>query len=173
MNKLFPISIAVAVALTTLAGLSILLFLVAHPAIGGRMAGNEGWRRFAGSVHHGLVSLRRHPGGVMAVLGTGVAYQATVVFAAFLAARVLDIDHVGLTAVFAFFPAVAILQVLPISLGGLGVREWALVFFLDPLGVPASRAVGLGFLVYGLTLAVSLLGAPSFAVGSRPTRVLT
>ncbi len=166
-------ALAAAVAVITLAGLSLLLYLVAHPSVGGRLAGGAGWRRFAGSVHHGLIGLRRHPGGIVAVLGTGIAYQATVVFAAFLAARVLDIDHVGLTAVFAFFPAVAILQVLPISLGGLGVREWALVFFLHPLHVPASRAVGLGFLVYGMTLAVSLLGAPSFAVGSRPARVLT
>jgi len=62
-------------------------------------------------------------------------------------------------------PAVAIAQVLPISLGGLGVREGAFVLFLGPLGVEASQAVALGLLVYGLNLAVSLLGAPAFAVG--------
>jgi hypothetical protein len=62
-------------------------------------------------------------------------------------------------------PAVAIAQVLPISLGGLGVREGAFVLFLGPLGVATSQAVALGLLVYGLNLAVSLLGAPAFAVG--------
>ena len=65
----------------------------------------------------------------------------------------------------AFMPAVAIAQVLPISVGGLGVREGAFVLFLGPLGVPAGQAVALGLLVYGLNLAVSLLGAPAFAVG--------
>lgn len=165
-------AVALAVDIVTLAGLTLLLVAVAHPGIGGRFAGTDGWRRFAGAIHLGLDRVRRHPGDVAAVLVSGVAYQAMVVLAAFLAARVLDIDHVGLTAVFAFFPAVAILQVLPITVGGLGVREWALVLFLHPLGVPDSRAVGLGLLVYGLTLAVSLLGAPSFAVGA-PRRATT
>jgi uncharacterized membrane protein YbhN (UPF0104 family) len=64
--------------------------------------------------------------------------------------------------------------VVPISLGGLGVREGAFVLFLHPLHVVTGRAVALGLLIYGLNLAVSLLGAPSFAVGSRPTpRVAT
>jgi glycosyltransferase 2 family protein len=49
--------------------------------------------------------------------------------------------------------------------GGLGIREGAFVLFLGPLGVPAGQAVALGLLVYGLNLAVSLLGAPAFAVG--------
>jgi uncharacterized membrane protein YbhN (UPF0104 family) len=57
--------------------------------------------------------------------------------------------------------------VIPISLGGLGVREGAFVLFLGPLGVPTASAVALGLLVYGLNLCVSLLGAPAFAVGGR------
>ena len=68
----------------------------------------------------------------------------------------------------AFFPAVAILQVLPFpTIGGLGVREGALVLFLGPLGVSQAQAIALGLLVYGVNLAVSLLGAPAFAVGRR------
>jgi uncharacterized membrane protein YbhN (UPF0104 family) len=58
-------------------------------------------------------------------------------------------------------------QTVPISLGGLGIREGALVLFLHPLGVPTGRAVALGLLVYALNLTVSLLGAPSFALGGR------
>jgi glycosyltransferase 2 family protein len=57
--------------------------------------------------------------------------------------------------------------VVPISVGGLGVREGALALFLHPLDVPTGRAVALGLLIYGMNLTVSLLGAPSFAMGSR------
>lgn len=159
-------ALAAGIAIGTLVALSAVLFLVAHPQVGGRFAGTAGWRRFGGAIHTGLHQVRRHPGASIGVVATGIAYQATVVFAVFLAARALDIDHIGLTAVFAFFPAVAILQVLPISLGGLGIREWALVFFFRPLEVPDGRAVGLGLLVYALILTVSLLGAPSFAFGA-------
>jgi hypothetical protein len=47
------------------------------------------------------------------------------------------------------------------------VREGAFVIFLGPLGVPAEQAVALGLLLYLLNVAVSLLGAPAFAVGGR------
>jgi uncharacterized membrane protein YbhN (UPF0104 family) len=166
-------ALAVAIAVGTLVLLSLLLVTVAHPRLGGRLTGEEGWRNFAGAVHLGLDRFRRHPSAAVGVLLTGFAYQSAVVFAAFLAARALDLHHVGLTAVFAFFPAVAIAQVLPITIGGLGLREWSLVLFLDPLGVAAGQAVALGLLVYGLNLVVSLLGAPSFAVGGRPVRATT
>ena len=43
--------------------------------------------------------------------------------------------------------------------------------FLGPLGVSAGQAVAVGLIVYALTLAVSLLGAPAFAVGSRSRAV--
>jgi hypothetical protein len=41
------------------------------------------------------------------------------------------------------------------------------VILLHPLGVPTGKAVGIGLLWYGMTLIVSLLGAPAFAVGHR------
>ena len=80
---------------------------------------------------------------------------------------------VGPTALLAFFPAVLIAQVLPISISGLGVREGAFVLFLTPLGVPTQQAIALGLLLYLLNVAVSLLGAPAFAVGGRGPRTVT
>jgi hypothetical protein len=72
-------------------------------------------------------------------------------------------------AVLAFTPAVAMAQVVPISLSGLGIREGMLVLLLhpEPLGVPTGRAIGIGLLWYLTMLLVSLLGAPAFAVGGR------
>ena len=56
-------------------------------------------------------------------------------------------------------------------LNGLGIREGAFVLFLGPLGVAAGQAVAVGLIVYAMTLAVSLLGAPAFAVGGRSRAV--
>jgi hypothetical protein len=67
----------------------------------------------------------------------------------------------------AFMPVVAIAQALPLSIGGLGLREGSLVLLLEPLGVAAGQAVALGLLLYGINMAVSVLGAPAFLVGSR------
>ena len=165
------VGLCLLIALGTLAGLVLLLIAAAHPALGGRLTANDGWRRFTGAVHLGLDRFRRRPALALEVLVVGFAYQLTVMFAAFLAAQALGID-IGWTAVLAFFPVVAIIQVIPVTIGGLGTREGALVLLLGSLGVASADAIALGLLFYGVNLVVSLLGAPAFAVGTRPSRVL-
>ena len=165
------VDLATAVAIGTLVLLVVLVFAAAHPRLGGRLASAEGWRRFTGAVHLGLDRFRRRPGLALEVLTAGFAYQLAVMLAAFLAAKALGIA-VGWTAILAFFPVVAIIQVLPVTIGGLGTREGALVLFLGGLGVSQANAISLGLLFYGVNLVVSLLGAPAFAVGARrPARV--
>ena len=159
-------AVATGLSVVTLLLLSVVVVVAASPRLGGRLAHRAGWQRFVGAIHLGLDRFRRHPGSAVTVLAVGLAYQLVVVAAVFLAARALGLD-VGPTAILAFVPAVAIAQVLPISLGGLGVREGAFVLFLRPLGVTTGQAIALGLLVYGLNLVVSLLGAPAFAVGTR------
>lgn len=84
--------------------------------------------------------------------------------------RALDLP-IPIAAVVAFTPAVLMLQVLPISLSGLGVREGALVLFLNPLlqgtGVPSGRIIAAGLLWYACMLLISVAGAPAFAVGQK------
>jgi uncharacterized protein (TIRG00374 family) len=162
--------VALGVAVGTLALLIGVLAAVASKRIGGRFAAREGWTRFAGAVHLGLARLRKHPSAAANVLVVGFAYQLALVLAALAAAKTLGLPNAaGLTALLAFFPAVLIVQVLPISMSGLGVREGAFVLFLHPLGVAQQDAIALGLLLYLLNLGVSLLGAPAFATGGRTT----
>jgi uncharacterized membrane protein YbhN (UPF0104 family) len=159
--------VALTLAVCTLALLVAVLAAVASDRIGGRFATRAGWRRFAGAVHLGVHRLRSHPGAAANVLAAGFAYQLALVLAAVAAAQALGLRPAGLTALLAFFPAVLIAQVLPISMSGLGVREGAFVLFLGPLGVAKEEAIALGLLLYLLNVAVSLLGAPAFAAGGR------
>lgn len=159
--------VALGMAVATITALGLLLLAVAHQRLGGRFASREGWRSFAGAVHLGLRRFGEHPDAACKVLAVGFAYQLVLVFAAVAAAQSLGIRPAGLTVLLAFFPAVAIAQVLPIGISGLGVREGAFVLFLTPLGVPTQEAIALGLLLYFLNLGVSLLGAPAFAIGNR------
>ena len=159
--------VALALALGTLVLLVGVLAAAGSARIGGRFATNSGWRRFVGAVHLGIERLRSHPGAAANVLVAGFAYQLALVLAAVAAAQALGLRPAGLTALLAFFPAVLIAQVLPISMSGLGVREGAFVLFLGPLGVASDQAIALGLLLYLLNLVVSLLGAPAFATGGR------
>jgi hypothetical protein len=159
--------LAIVLAVATLVLLAALLFLAAHPRLGGRLAGHhQAWLRWLGAVHLGLDRMRRDRSAVVAVLVAGFAYQLTVVLSAFLAGKALGV-HVSFTVFLAFFPVVAIAQVLPISIGGIGLREGALVVFLDHWATH-TQSVTLGLAFYGMNLIVSLLGAPSFALGHRP-----
>jgi uncharacterized protein (TIRG00374 family) len=166
--------LALGISLATLLLLIGVLFAAGHPRIGGRLAQKEGWTRFLGAVHLGIERFRRDPAAAFSVIIVGFAYQLTVVIAAYFAARALGI-RLPPTATLAFIPAVAIVQVLPISIGGLGVREQAFTIFLSPMHIAASTAIALGLLIYALNLSASLLGAPALALGgptsSRSTQL--
>ncbi len=161
--------VALFLSLGALGLLAVLVAAGVSPQLGGRLTHNQGWTRFIGAVHLGMERFRGEPVAVLTVLGVSFAYQLTMVVAAWTVGHALGLN-LGITVLLAFMPAVAMAQVLPISIGGLGLREGALVVFLHPLGVSDGHAIAFGLLVYGLNLAVSLLGAPAFAVGSRPVR---
>jgi glycosyltransferase 2 family protein len=156
--------LALLIAVATLIVLTIILLLSASPKLAGRYVHRANWTRYMGIIHVGIDRMRRDPRDAAAALFAAVVYQLTVVAAVYCA-----VHTIGLTipngAVLAFIPAVAMVQVLPISVGGLGVREGMLALLLHPLGVPTGQAVAVGLLWYAMTLLVSLAGAPAFAIG--------
>jgi len=160
---------ALVVAAGTLLVLGIILFAAGHPAIAGRFASNENWTRFIGAVFQGIDLARRDPRRIGRVLFAAIMYQVTIVASYLLIFRALE-GEVPIAAAFAFVPAVSMLQTIPVSLGGLGVREGALVLFRHGLDVRSSTAAAAGLLWYGCLVLVSMLGAPVLAIGSRSKR---
>src|SRR6266508_4343293 len=158
--------IAVVISAVALVMLVIILYAAAHPRLAGRFRDHENWMRFVGAVHVGVDRLRRQPRLTAGMLGAAILYQASTVAVVYCAVRTLGVE-LPTAAVLAFAPAVAMAQVLPLSLSGLGVREGMLVILLHPLGVSSGRAVAIGLLWYAMMLIVSLFGAPAFAVGHR------
>lgn len=97
-------------------------------------------------------------------------FQIAGIVASFALARAINID-LPLILFLAIFPIVYILTVLPISLGGLGVREGALAYLLTRVGILPSDAVTLSFMIYLNWVFVSLIGGalqivwkPDFAI---------
>lgn len=158
--------IAVVTGIGTVVMLGVVLVLAGHPSLAGRFTDRENWMRYVGAVHTGVDRLRRDPHGARDVLALAIAYQCCVLAAVYCA-----VHTIGLTipnaAVVAYVPAVAIAQVLPLSVGGLGLREGMLALLFQPLGATTGHAVAVGLLWYAMMLVVSLAGAPSFAVGHR------
>jgi uncharacterized protein (TIRG00374 family) len=161
--------IALMIAAGTVAALVLILFAAGSSHLAGRFATHQNWTRFIGAVHVGIDRIRREPRRALSVLVAAITYQLSVLIAVYCAIHALGVSLPN-GAVLAFLPAVAAAQALPISLSGLGIREGLLVILLHPLGVPTGKAIGVGLLWYGMTLVVSLLGAPAFAVGQRHER---
>lgn len=57
-------------------------------------------------------------------------------------------------------PIAGLMAVLPISIGGLGVREVSYVYILGFYGVDKGAAIGLGLLQYSFYVGLSVLGLP-------------
>ena len=84
-------------------------------------------------------------------------FQTSNILAAYFLARAINID-LPLIIFFVVLPISYIITVLPISLGGLGVREGIIAFLLSGLGVFPSDAVMFSFLIYFNWVFVSFLG---------------
>ena len=160
--------VALFTAAITLGALGIILFAAGHPGLGGRFASNDNWTRFIGAVFQGVDRARREPRQMLRVLATAFVYQLSIVLSYLLIFHALD-RSVPIASTIAFIPAVSMLQVLPISFNGLGVRESALVLFRHGFGVSAAVAGAAGLLWYGSLVIVSMLGAPIVVVGQRGT----
>jgi len=95
-----------------------------------------------------------------------VGYQLVYVAGVYCAVHTIGLS-VPNAAILAFVPAIAIAQVMPISVAGFGLREGMLVLLLRPLGATTAQAVGVGLLWYAMVLLASLGGAPLVAIGDR------
>jgi uncharacterized membrane protein YbhN (UPF0104 family) len=96
----------------------------------------------------------------------GLVFQLLVVFSLWLVARSLRM-HLAYSLLAVVLPLVLLVSALPISIGGLGVREWTYVVTLSRVGVSATDATILSLAttiangIAGLPGAVMLLARPS------------
>lgn len=163
-------TVAVTISGATLFGLVVVLLVASNRRFTGDLNTATGWRRFLIAVHLGVDALRVTPRAAIDVVYSGLAFQITQSAAVWMAAEAIGLEEVSFGVAMAFFPVSAIIQNLPIGLGGLGVREGSFVLFFGAVGAPEGLSITLGLLVYFLTILSSVAGAPSFIVGNRPGR---
>lgn len=59
---------------------------------------------------------------------------------------------------FLFTPLIALVLIIPISIGGLGLNQVAYPFFYGLVGIPAAHAIGLSLLIQSVQIVCSLPG---------------
>lgn len=119
-------------------------------------------------VYNMLHSYKNRLGVIWKTIGISMIAQAsyfTVMFILFRASH-SDIPY---NVVFIIMPLVCVITMLP-SLGGLGLREGAIVALFGPF-VGADKAFGVGLLLFGILFTISIMGAIIYMVSPQFRKV--
>ena len=137
-------------------------FLLVKRRRGGRGAG------IAGDL---AADVRARGLAIATAFGVTALVQSAFVLSNVWMAGALGLD-VGIAPWFIAWPLSKLVAVLPISLGGIGVREAALVSLLAPYGAPSPIVFASGVLWQGVLIVSGLLGlAIGAALGPAPASV--
>ena len=107
--------------------------------------------------HESLISLKNSTALYKAVL-MSIVSQICIVVTYYLIGRSLGIE-ISFLEFALIVPVIFLVASLPISIGGLGVREGMLVILLNSIGVSTSNAVSLSFLYLSILIIATLPGA--------------
>jgi glycosyltransferase 2 family protein len=114
-------------------------------------------RSFALQMRDAFGALARRPGLLLAVLVASVLIQGALVMLAYVLALATGVTVAAGPWVFAW-PLAKILAILPISLGGLGLREATLAALLVPFGAVAAEVVAAGLAWQGVLFLTGGIG---------------
>jgi glycosyltransferase 2 family protein len=109
------------------------------------------------SLYWAMHEYRLSPGVLTVVLGVTVVSQFLRVIAIWLCGEAVGAD-VSPVVYIILGPLLFLVQMVPFTLNGLGVREAFFVVFLGRFGVPEDVAFAAGFLFYAVSIATSLPG---------------
>lgn len=79
----------------------------------------------------------------------------------------MDLDEIGLLNYFVIMPPIWVITMLPISIGGFGVREGLFILLLAPLGIGIEQSTLLSLLSFLPFVIVGLLGSLFYLFGSN------
>jgi len=98
-----------------------------------------------------------HRMDILYAMGYSIVFYATSVMIVYVGCLMFHV-HVSLTSLFAAVPIMLVVFMIPISLGGIGLQEWAYYVVLGIVGVPSAVGLSLGLLYRARAVGFGLLG---------------
>lgn len=121
--------------------------------------GKHTWAQGRFEIVQGAVHIyRERMAAVWGAFGASLALQALVVCYYFEVARALRIP-IPLSACFLVIPLCSLLQTVPISFNGWGIRESVFIVYFGQLGLPRESALAFSLVGASLIVVLSLSGA--------------
>ncbi|MBI3989463.1 MAG: flippase-like domain-containing protein [candidate division NC10 bacterium] len=124
------------------------------------------WGRFAEKVlgfYQALQRYRGHRKALGQAVALSVVFQAMVIYSYYLIAKALGLT-VPLGPFFLLVPVVIVIAMIPVSLGGLGIREGAVIYLFGKVGVESTSALAMSLTWFLLVILASLPGGLLFAL---------
>lgn len=117
-------------------------------------------RKLSDSLFASFASYRQSPRLLTGMLVISFAFQFFYIAAIYVLARALRIDEIPFGSYCVFVPVVAILEAIPVSFYGLGLRDAGYLAFFTEVGLnePRAHAMSLSMLYLGLTVFYVAIG---------------
>ncbi len=115
------------------------------------------------NVNETLQSFKRYKMALVKILIFSFLLQFAVILNYYLAAKALGIG-LQLTSFLFIVPVVTIIAMLPISIGGIGLRENSLVLIMIALGAANDKATLVSLLTFMMLLIVGVIGGITYNV---------
>ncbi len=147
----------------------VFLFLLLNPAIlrlnrlVDRMKFLSKIREKLKEVYHTFQSFKKYKLALFETLLCSFGLQIAVIANYFLASKALGIELPFAAFIF-IVPVVATIAMLPISIGGIGIRENSLVFLMTALGASSDKATVASLIIFLQLIFLGIIGAIVYVV---------
>jgi uncharacterized protein (TIRG00374 family) len=109
------------------------------------------------------INLSNYPKSII-IKGFGISVLGNLLsaFSIYFIALALNIQ-VGIFPILIVFPLVTVISMIPISIGGIGLREGAFVFFLAGYSVTSSSSIAIALLYFSSIVFLGVIGGIIFS----------
>ena len=114
-------------------------------------------------VYKTLQSFKEYKMALVKILVFSFLLQFAVILNYYLAARALGVE-LGLASFLFIVPVVTIIAMLPISIGGIGLRENSLVLIMIALGAASDKATLVSLLTFMMLIIVGIIGGITYNI---------
>lgn len=118
-------------------------------------------------LHHEIYIFKHRPQVVINNLAISLVIQFMAPFAFFILSKALNY-HIDFVYFLVFVPIISAISMLPISIGGLGLREASLMFFFTRVGLSGEHGFILSLLIFFFNVVIGLIGGVAYVFTFRP-----
>ena len=115
------------------------------------------------NIYFTFLSFKKFKWVLVRVMIYSFLLQFAVILNYFLAAKSLGIN-LNLTAFIFIVPVVTIIAMVPISIGGIGIRENTLVFIITAMGVGSEQAAICALLIFLMLIFIGIIGGIIYSI---------